>query len=62
MTGTTVCPVHVAGDTALHIASLFGHEAAALALLEAGADAGAVNEEDGSTVLHDAGGYAQHDL
>jgi hypothetical protein len=47
------------GDMCIHIACLYGHEACVSALLEAGAAAGAVNPEDGSTPLHDAaaGGY-----
>lgn len=48
------------GDTALHLAALYGHVDCCKLLVEKGADANAVNEQDGSTVLHDAaaGGYA----
>ena len=42
------------GDTALHLACLYGHLGCARALLDAGADADIINEEDGSTALHDA--------
>mmetsp|Transcript_37518 Transcript_37518/g.83507 ORF Transcript_37518/g.83507 Transcript_37518/m.83507 type:complete len:211 (+) Transcript_37518:173-805(+) len=49
------------GDTALHIACLYGHLDCVKALLEKGAFADTVNTEDGSTALHDAcaGGYLQ---
>jgi ankyrin repeat protein len=48
------------GDTALHLACLYGHQQCAELLLQQGAKADAVNPEDGSTPLHDAaaGGYA----
>lgn len=47
------------GDTALHLAALYGRIECVQLLLESGADAGTVNQQDGSTVLHDAaaGGY-----
>ncbi len=47
------------GDTALHLACLYGHEDCVKALLDAGAAADCVNAQDGSTTLHDAaaGGY-----
>lgn len=47
------------GDTALHLACLYGHEECVKALLDAGAAADCVNAQDGSTTLHDAaaGGY-----
>jgi len=41
------------GDTALHLAALYGHTDCFFALLEAGADPRAV-DQDKSTVLHDA--------
>ena len=41
------------GDTALHVAALYGHEACVFALLDAGADVRAVDAAS-STVLHDA--------
>lgn len=46
------------GDTALHLASVYGHADCAQCLLEAGASADA-RDEDGATPLHDAaaGGY-----
>ena len=49
------------GDTALHLSCLYGHLECARVLLDAGADADVVNEEDGSTALHDAaaGGYLE---
>lgn len=48
------------GDTALHLACLYGHQQCAELLLQEGAKADAVNPEDGTTPLHDAaaGGYA----
>jgi hypothetical protein len=47
------------GDTALHLAALYGRARVARRLLDAGADAAAVNPEDGTLPLHDAaaGGY-----
>lgn len=47
------------GDSALHLAALYGHLPCVKALLAAGALPGIVNLADGSTVLHDAaaGGY-----
>ncbi|PNH04538.1 BRCA1-associated RING domain protein 1 [Tetrabaena socialis] len=47
------------GDTALHLACLYGNAECVRALLSGGADANIVNSEDGSTALHDAaaGGY-----
>lgn len=42
------------GDTCLHVACLYGHQACVELLLAKGADANAVNSEDGSTALHDA--------
>jgi hypothetical protein len=47
------------GDTALHLAALYGRAGCARRLLAAGADAGAANPEDGTLPLHDAaaGGY-----
>ncbi|GIL56127.1 hypothetical protein Vafri_11563, partial [Volvox africanus] len=49
------------GDTALHLACLFGHTGCVEALLDGGADANIVNPEDHSTALHDAaaGGYVE---
>jgi ankyrin repeat protein len=48
------------GDTALHLACLYGHQQCAELLLQEGAKADAANPEDGTTPLHDAaaGGYA----
>eukprot|EP00882_Tetradesmus_deserticola_P008783 GHRQ01009263.1.p1 GENE.GHRQ01009263.1~~GHRQ01009263.1.p1 ORF type:complete len:250 (+),score=113.48 GHRQ01009263.1:212-961(+) len=48
------------GDTALHLACLYGHQQCVELLLQAGATASPVNPEDGTTPLHDAaaGGYA----
>ncbi|GBF91034.1 hypothetical protein Rsub_03889 [Raphidocelis subcapitata] len=47
------------GDTALHVAALYGSAACAGALLAAGARVDALNPEDGTSALHDAaaGGY-----
>ena len=47
------------GDTALNLACLYGHGRCVEVLLRYGADPTRVNEQDGSTVLHDAaaGGY-----
>lgn len=47
------------GDSALHIASLYGHYECVTALLNKGANAGIVNPEDGSSPIHDAaaGGF-----
>ncbi|KAF8067205.1 Espnl [Scenedesmus sp. PABB004] len=42
------------GDTALHLAALYGHADCAAHLLAAGAAADAVNPDDGTTPLHDA--------
>lgn len=49
------------GDTALHIAALFGNLRCVQALLAHGSKVDLVNEEDGSTALHDAsaGGYLE---
>lgn len=46
------------GDTCLHIACLYGNQEVVELLLAKGADAGAVNTEDGSTPLHDAAASA----
>jgi ankyrin repeat protein len=48
------------GDTALHLACLYGHQQCVELLLQEGAKADPVNPEDGTTPLHDAaaGGYA----
>ncbi|KAF6264846.1 ankyrin repeat-containing domain protein [Scenedesmus sp. NREL 46B-D3] len=48
------------GDTALHLACLYGHQQCVELLLREGATADPVNPEDGTTPLHDAaaGGYA----
>lgn len=47
------------GDTALNLACLYGHGQCVEVLLRYGADPTRVNQQDGSTVLHDAaaGGY-----
>lgn len=47
------------GDTALHLACLYGHQACVEQLLAAGCAADVVNAEDGTSALHDAaaGGY-----
>jgi Ankyrin repeats (3 copies)/Ankyrin repeat len=47
------------GDTALHLACLYGHMECVRLLLDAGAPPGAINPEDGTSALHDAaaGGY-----
>lgn len=47
------------GDTALHLASLYGRRRVVARLLEAGADPTVDNPEDGTRALHDAaaGGY-----
>jgi ankyrin repeat protein len=44
------------GDTALHVACLFGNLEVALVLVEHGKEAAVtnVNQQDGSTPLHDA--------
>jgi len=42
------------GDSALHLCALYGRAACARRLLDAGADAGAVNPDDGTLPLHDA--------
>uniref|UniRef100_A0A7S0YHL7 Uncharacterized protein n=1 Tax=Polytomella parva TaxID=51329 RepID=A0A7S0YHL7_9CHLO len=49
------------GDTALHLACLYGHNDVVEALIEKGADVNAINAEDGSTTVHDAaaGGYLE---
>ena len=49
------------GDSALHIAALYGQLPCVKALLAAGASPHIVNQADGSTVLHDAvaGGYGE---
>jgi ankyrin repeat protein len=48
------------GDTAMHLASLYGHQQCVELLLQEGATADPVNPDDGTTPLHDAaaGGYA----
>lgn len=47
------------GDTALHLASLYGHADIVRLLLASGGDPNVINESDSSTPLHDAaaGGY-----
>ncbi len=47
------------GDCCLHIASLYGNESCVERLLQAGSRADVVNQQDGSTALHDAaaGGF-----
>lgn len=47
------------GDTALHLACLYGHKACVDALVAAGCKLDPVNSEDGTSPLHDAaaGGY-----
>ncbi|GAX77607.1 hypothetical protein CEUSTIGMA_g5051.t1 [Chlamydomonas eustigma] len=47
------------GDTALHLACLYGHLPCADLLIKKGASANTINQEDGSSALHDAaaGGY-----
>lgn len=47
------------GDTALNLACLYGQEQCVKVLLRYGADPTRANQQDGSTVLHDAaaGGY-----
>eukprot|EP00878_Enallax_costatus_P005784 GHUV01006065.1.p1 GENE.GHUV01006065.1~~GHUV01006065.1.p1 ORF type:complete len:240 (+),score=79.69 GHUV01006065.1:122-841(+) len=47
------------GDTALHLACLYGHLPCVELLLREGANADVVNSEDGTTAVHDAaaGGY-----
>lgn len=49
------------GDRALNLACLYGHLECVRLLLARGVDAGLVNEDDGSTALHDAaaGGYLE---
>lgn len=42
------------GDTALHLAALYSFPECVKILLAKGADAGVVNEVDGTTPLHDA--------
>ncbi|KAI8475925.1 MAG: ankyrin repeat-containing domain protein [Monoraphidium minutum] len=42
------------GDTALHLAALYGSDRCAELLLAAGARVAAINAEDGSSALHDA--------
>jgi ankyrin repeat protein len=53
------CAPHTAttgpdGDTALHLACLYGHLPCVQQLLAAGCKGGAVNSEDGTSPLHDA--------
>lgn len=49
------------GDTALHLACLYGHAQCVELLLQEGARADVINAEDGTTALHDAaaGGYVE---
>ena len=49
------------GDSALHLACLYGHLECVKLLLSGGAAADVLNPDDGSTALHDAaaGGYAE---
>lgn len=49
------------GDTALHLACLYGHLQCVEVLLQEGAKADVVNTQDGTTALHDAaaGGYLE---
>lgn len=60
----TICTKLVTGpdgDTALHLACLYGHKPCVEALVAAGCALGPVNTEDGTTPLHDAaaGGYLE---
>lgn len=47
------------GDTALHLACLYGHQACVEALIAAGCKLDPVNSDDNTSPLHDAaaGGY-----
>lgn len=49
------------GDTALHLAALYGHLDCVKLILEKGCQADAANEEDGSTAMHNAaaGGFLE---
>lgn len=50
------------GDTALHLACLYGHVPCVELLLEKGAKAAVVNTDDGSTALHDAAASGHSDI
>jgi ankyrin repeat protein len=55
-----LCTAGPDGDTAIHLACLYGQKGCAEALIAAGCKLDPINSEDGTTPLHDAsaGGYA----